>query len=220
VLALVVSVMGRTYARIGNAAYARSNHSYGLTTLQCSHVRLARRDQVQIRFMGKAGRRQVLWIGDRKLVALIRHCHDLPGRTLFQYVDDAGQMRLVDSGDVNDYLQRLTGNDFSAKDFRTWGATLTALIELARLPLPENADERERMLLQNQAIASVAGLLGNTPAVCRKSYIDSRFHVFSPCRITRTPDSRIVASLRVHAVATCDVCGNGYEQAPLSFRER
>jgi len=194
VLALIVSVMGRTYARVGNMAYARSNHSYGLTTLHAWHVSLAGRDAAQIRYTGKSGRLQVLRIDDVRLVGLIRRCHDLPGKMLFQYLDDEGQVRPVDSGDVNDYLRQATGDDFSAKDFRTWGATLTALMELAQLPVPEDASESQCVALQNQVIASVAGLLGNTPAVCRTSYIDPC--VFDAWRAGRLEPLRALRGVR------------------------
>lgn len=194
VLALIVSVMGRTYARVGNAAYARSNHSYGLTTLRARHVSLPGRSTAQIRFAGKSGRMHVLHIDDTRLVALIRRCHDLPGKMLFQYQDDDGQVRPVDSGDVNEYLRNATSDDFSAKDFRTWGATLTALMELARLPLPDDASESQLMSLQNQVIASVAGMLGNTPAVCRKSYIDPC--VFDAWRAGRLEPLRALRGIR------------------------
>ncbi len=172
VLALVISVMGRTYARVGNAAYARSNHSYGLTTLRARHVSLPGKRAAQIRFAGKSGRLHVLHIDDPRLVALIRRCHDLPGKMLFQYQDDDGQVRPIDSGDVNHYLRQAAGDDFSAKDFRTWGATLTALMALARLPVPDDASPARCQALQNEVIGAVAAMLGNTPAVCRRSYID------------------------------------------------
>jgi len=194
VLALVVSVMGRTYARVGNAAYARSNHSYGLTTLRARHVSLPGRSTAHIRFAGKSGRVHVLHIDDARLVALIRRCHDLPGKMLFQYQDDDGQVRPIDSGDVNDYLRQATGDDFSAKDFRTWGATLTALVELARLPLPDDASQAQCLALQNQVIASVAGMLGNTPTVCRKSYIDPC--VFDAWRAGRLEPLRTLRGIR------------------------
>ncbi|MBN8769010.1 MAG: DNA topoisomerase IB [Stenotrophomonas nitritireducens] len=194
VLALIVSVMGRTYARVGNATYARNNHSYGLTTLRARHVSLPGTSMAQIRFTGKSGRRHVLHIDDTRLVALIRRCHDLPGKMLFQYQDDDGQVRPVDSGDVNEYLRQATGSDFSAKDFRTWGATLTTLIELARLPLSSDASESQRLSLQNQVIASVAGMLGNTPAVCRKSYIDPC--VFDAWRTGRLEPLRALRGIR------------------------
>ncbi|ALJ28145.1 DNA topoisomerase [Stenotrophomonas acidaminiphila] len=194
VLALVVSVMGRTYARVGNAAYARSNRSYGLTTLRTRHVRLPAKRVAQIRFAGKSGRVHVLHIDDARLVGLIRRCHDLPGKMLFQYLDDDGQVRPVDSGDINAYLRQATGDAFSAKDFRTWGATLTALMELARLPLPADASATHCTAMQNQVVASVAATLGNTPAVCRASYIDPC--VFDAWRAGRLEPLRALRGIR------------------------
>lgn len=198
VLALVVSVMGKTHARIGNAAYARDNHSYGLTTLCNRHLELAGRERARICFVGKSGQPQTLRIDDRRLVALIRRCHDLPGKLLFQYRDAKGAVRPVGSGDVNDYLRQLTGSDFSAKDFRTWGATLTAMTELARLPLPEGASERTLASLQNQVVAAVAATLGNTPAVCRKSYID-------PCVFRAWREGRLHPLGAMRGVRQCEV---------------
>ncbi len=203
VLALVVAVMGKTYARIGNAAYARDNHSYGLTTLCNRHLDLAGNERARICFVGKSGQPQTLQIDDRRLVALIRRCHDLPGKLLFQYRDGEGAVRPVGSGDVNDYLRQLTGSEFSAKDFRTWGATLTAMIELARLPAPEDESERALAALQNQVIASVALLLGNTPAVCRKSYIDPC--VFRAWREGRLEPLRMARGVRQYEVAALKV---------------
>lgn len=172
VLALVVAVMGQTLARVGNDAYARDNHSYGLTTLRNRHLQPIREGRLSMRFRGKSGQAQMLVIDDRRLVALIRRCQQLPGQMLFQYSDDAGVVHPVDSGDVNAYLRELTGGDFTAKDFRTWGGTLVALRELARLPMDSAASERALTAQQNQVVAAVAAMLGNTPAVCRKAYID------------------------------------------------
>ena len=172
VLAIVIAVMGRTLARIGNDAYARDNHSYGLTTLRNRHLERAGQGKARLRFRGKSGQAQDLVIDDRQLSALVRRCQQLPGQLLFQYRDDDGKVRPVSSSDVNDYLREATGADFSAKDFRTWGGTLVALRELAQLPVPETGGERALSALQNQVIAAVAAMLGNTPGVCRKAYID------------------------------------------------
>lgn len=172
VLAIVIAVMGRTLARIGNDAYARDNHSYGLTTLRNRHLERAGQGKARLRFRGKSGQAQAMVIDDRQLSALVRRCQQLPGQLLFQYRDDDGKVRPVSSSDVNDYLCNATGADFSAKDFRTWGGTLVALRELAQLPVPETGGERALSALQNQVIAAVAAMLGNTPAVCRKAYID------------------------------------------------
>ncbi len=172
VLALVVTVMGQTLARVGNDAYARDNHSYGLTTLRNRHLQAVRDGRLLMRFRGKSGQEQELVIDDARLVRLIRRCRQLPGQMLFQYRDDDGAVHAVDSGDVNAYLKALTGGDFTAKDFRTWGGTLVALHELAQLPVADDASERSLAAQQNQVIATVAAVLGNTPAVCRKAYID------------------------------------------------
>ncbi|MGE8213058.1 MAG: DNA topoisomerase IB [Stenotrophomonas sp.] len=171
VIAIVVAVMGRTLGRIGNDAYARSNRSYGLTTLRNQHLQI-RGGRAQLRFNGKSGQLQALHIDDPQLARLVKRCQQLPGQLLFQYRDDNGRLRPVDSADVNDYLRRTTGDTFSAKDFRTWGGTLVALRELAQLPLPDGGGEQALTAMQNQVIAAVAAMLGNTPAVCRKAYID------------------------------------------------
>ncbi|MEN5209657.1 DNA topoisomerase IB [Stenotrophomonas terrae] len=186
VLAIVVAVMGRTLARIGNDAYARDNHSYGLTTLRNRHLESAGQGQTRLRFRGKSGQAQAMVIDDRHLSSLVRRCQQLPGQLLFQYRDDDGKVRPVGSNDVNAYLRQATGDDFSAKDFRTWGGTLVALRELAQLPLPDTGGERALAEMQNQVIAAVAGMLGNTPAVCRKSYID-------PCVFEGWRDGRLGA---------------------------
>ena len=174
----------------------------------CRHVDLARRGQARIRYVGKAGKLQEVRIADRKLAALIRCCHELPGKALFQYRDEDGQVQPVDSGDVNDYLRRLTGGDFTAKDFRTWGATLTAMIELARLPPQPDASEQQRVALQNQVIASVAALLGNTPAVCRKSYVDPRvFHAWRTGQLEPLRGLRGVRQWEAAALHLLRSCG-------------
>lgn len=172
VLAIVVRLMADTLARVGNAEYARSNRSYGLTTLRNRHLEFLRGGRARLKFRGKGGQEHDIAIDDARLARLVRACQQLPGQALFQYRDDAGQLQPVDSGMVNDYLREATGQAFTAKDFRTWGGTLAALRRLARLPLPEPASERALAQLQKQVIAEVAQALGNTPAVCRKAYVD------------------------------------------------
>ncbi|MGV8961745.1 MAG: DNA topoisomerase IB [Stenotrophomonas sp.] len=172
VLAMVVALLGNTLLRVGNDVYARSNRSYGLTTLRTRHLEWLKDGRAQVRFRGKSGKEQSAVIDDRRLVKLVRHCQQLPGQLLFQYRDADEVVQPVDSGAVNDYLRQVMGDTFSAKDFRTWGGTLVALREMAQLPLPPDNNEREIASLQNQVIAAVAAMLGNTPAVCRKSYID------------------------------------------------
>lgn len=172
VLAIVVALMADTLVRVGNAEYARSNRSYGLTTLRNRHLEFLRGGRARLRFRGKGGQEHDIEIDDARLARQVRACQQLPGQALFQYRDDAGELQPVDSGMVNDYLREATGEPFTAKDFRTWGGTLAALQRLARRPLPERAGERALTQAQNAVIREVAQALGNTPAVCRKAYID------------------------------------------------
>ncbi|PWH27601.1 DNA topoisomerase [Xanthomonas euvesicatoria] len=172
VLAIVVALLADTLVRVGNAEYARSNRSYGLTTLRNRHMEFLKGGRARLKFRGKSGQDHDIEVDDKQLVELIRQCQQLPGQSLFQYRDDDGQLQPVDSGEVNDYLREAMGEDFTAKDFRTWGGTLAALQRLARLPLPERSSERALKQVQNDVIREVADALGNTPSVCRKAYID------------------------------------------------
>lgn len=177
VLAIVTMVMADTLIRVGNPEYARSNKSFGLTTLRNRHVAFVSGGRARFRFRGKGGQDHDIVLDDARLVKLVRHCQQLPGQALFQYRDDDGNVVPVDSGEVNDYLRQATGADFTAKDFRTWGGTLAAFQRFARSTLPYKADgsapsERALAGLQNAVVKEVAHALGNTPAVCRKSYID------------------------------------------------
>ncbi|WP_170912832.1 DNA topoisomerase IB [Xanthomonas axonopodis] len=174
VLAIVVALLADTLVRVGNAEYARSNRSYGLTTLRNRHMEFLKGGRARLKFRGKSGQDHDIEVDDKQLVKLIRECQQLPGQSLFQYRDDDGQLQPVDSGEVNDYLREAMGEDFTAKDFRTWGGTLAALQRLARLPLPERSSERALTQVQNDVIREVADALGNTPSVCRKAYIDPR----------------------------------------------
>lgn len=140
VLAIVVALLGETLIRVGNPEYARSNRSYGLTTLRNRHVEFVRGGRARFRFRGKAGQTHEVELDDKRLVKLLRTCQQLPGQSLFQYRDDDGTLVPVDSGEVNDYLREATGDAFSAKDFRTWGGTLAAFQRLARTTLPYRAD--------------------------------------------------------------------------------
>jgi len=177
VLAIVVSILAETLVRVGNAEYARSNRSYGLTTLRNRHVAFVRGGRARFRFRGKGGQDHDVVLDDARLVRLLRHCQQLPGQALFQYQDDDGEVVPVDSGAVNDYLREIAGDAFTAKDFRTWGGTLAAFQRFARTPLPVRADgtpagETAHAAVQNAVVKEVAQALGNTPAVCRKAYID------------------------------------------------
>ena len=177
VLAIVVSVLAETLVRVGNREYARSNRSYGLTTLRNQHVGFLRGGRARLRFRGKSGQENEVVLDDARLARLLRRCQQLPGQALFQYIDDAGKVQPVDSGQVNAYLGDAMGEAFTAKDFRTWGATLAAFRQLARMPWSDDdtggaPSMRALAKGENAVIREVASLLGNTPAVCRSSYID------------------------------------------------
>jgi DNA topoisomerase IB len=173
VLALLVRLLDETLIRIGNESYARDNNSYGLTTLRSRHVR-AERGRLRFAFRGKSGQEREVELDDRRLARIVRRMQQLPGQRLFQYVDDAGRRQPIDSGEVNDYLREACGKDigtFSAKDFRTWGGTVHAAGVLARTALPEKGGNRAQRTVLAAAVKEIATMLGNTPAVCRASYI-------------------------------------------------
>jgi DNA topoisomerase IB len=172
VLAIVASLLDATRVRIGNAEYARDNDSYGLTTLRNRHVEFAGGGRLLLRFVGKGGADHEIAIDDARLARLVRRCHELPGQRLFQYVDDAGEPHPIGSDQVNSYLKEAMGDDFTAKDFRTWNATLRAMEIMHATPLPDPMSERALAGLIVQAVKQVAADLCNTPAVCRKSYIN------------------------------------------------
>lgn len=168
VLATIVRLLERTFIRIGNEEYARDNKSFGLTTMKNRHVKV-KGAQAMFRFRGKSGRHHEVDVTDRKVAKVIAKCQDLPGQDLFQYVDEDGEIRDVTSQDVNDYLREIAGEDFTAKDFRTWGGTVLAALALGKQE--EFQTKKEAKSNIKTAICAVAELLGNTPAVCRKCYI-------------------------------------------------
>ncbi len=174
VLALVVAVMGATLARVGNDSYARSNHSYGLTTLRNRHLGSAGDGVLALSFIGKSGKVLCYAVNDPRLARLVRRCRDLPGQLLFQYRDETGRLCPVNSEDINGYLRAAMDGAFTAKDFRTWGGTAHALVAFSRCPLPVGASQRKVATLEKQVVNVVAAALGNTPAVCRRAYIDPR----------------------------------------------
>lgn len=168
VLATIVRLLEVSLIRVGNDEYARDNKSYGLTTMKNRHAKV-RGAKIKFQFRGKSGKEHLVEVEDRRVARIVRACQDLPGQELFQYVDDVGQKQKVGSGDVNDYLREVTGRDFTAKDFRTWAATVCAASELERLGPVESETEVKKNVVA--AIKATAQSLGNTPAVCRKSYI-------------------------------------------------
>ena len=168
VLAAAVLILDECLIRVGNEAYARTNGSYGLTTLRAEHVDV-RGGTIEIRFRGKSGRTNSAAVSDRRVARIIRRCQELPAQELFQYVDEAGECRLVDSADVNEYLHQNMGCEFTAKDFRTWGGSVAALEALWEAgPAGAENDAKRRV---GEAVQAAAGRLGNTPAVCRRCYV-------------------------------------------------
>lgn len=177
VLALVVKLLDATRVRVGNAEYARTNGSFGLTTLRDRHARFPSRGKALLHFRGKGGADHDVLVEDARLAQLVRRCQELPGQALFQYVDEDGGRHAIDSGQVNDYLRERMGDDFTAKDFRTWHATLTALALLDKVRLPDKGGERAVSRCIQEVVKDVAAELRNTPAVCRKSYINAEVFV-------------------------------------------
>ena len=167
VLAAVVSLMDLAQIRIGNEEYARANQSFGLTTLRDRHVEV-RGNTLRFRFRGKSGKEHALEVTDRRLAPIVRRCRDLPGYELFRYVDESGAPVSVDSAMVNDYLREISGEDITAKDFRTWHGTVEAAVHLGAC---EASSETEIKRNLAGAIKRVAERLGNRPATCRKYYV-------------------------------------------------
>jgi DNA topoisomerase-1 len=168
VLAAVVRLLETTYIRVGNEEYARTNQSFGLTTLRNHHVHV-NGATLEFEFRGKSGKQLAIKISDRRLANIVKRCQELPGQVLFEYLDDDGTVQTVDSDDVNTYLREISGQDFTAKDFRTWGGTVLALQALQESGAGESHTASKKNIVQ--AIAMVADQLGNTPAVCRKCYV-------------------------------------------------
>jgi len=168
VLAAVLRVMEITLIRVGNEEYAKTNKSFGLTTLRDRHAKVGT-ERAVFEFRGKSGKLHRTSFRDRRLARVVKACQDLPGQRLFQYLDDEGQRRAVESADVNRYLREAMGEDFSAKDFRTWAGTVAAARALVTLPACAEEGEAKRKV--NTCVKAVAGVLGNTPAVCRSAYI-------------------------------------------------
>ncbi len=168
VLAAVIGLLERTYVRVGNEAYARTNRSFGLTTLRCKHVDVEG-SRLRLQFNAKGGKWMDVSCCDARLARVVRRCQELPGQALFQYIDESGEVARVSSTDVNEYIREVSGFDATAKTFRTWGATLMAAQLLSSVEPP--ASERATKAAINESIRSVADRLGNTPAVCKASYV-------------------------------------------------
>ncbi len=167
VMATIVRLLETTFIRIGNDEYARQNRSFGLTTLRNKHVNI-RGSSIRFRFRGKSGIVRDTILGDKRLAQIVRRCQELPGQELFQYIDERNRCRAISSGDVNEYLRGATGMDLTAKDFRTWAGTVLAAVALGALGTATGADAKRNIV---KAVEQVSRNLGNTRAVCRKSYI-------------------------------------------------
>ena len=168
VVAAVIRVMELTLIRVGNEEYVKTNKSFGLTTLRDRHARISGGRAV-FEFRGKSGKSHTTGFQDRRLANVVKACQDVPGQRLFQYIDEDGQRHAVESADVNAYIRETLGADFSAKDFRTWAGTLSAARGLVVQPPAADAVEAKRNV--TRTVKAVAGLLGNTAAVCRGAYI-------------------------------------------------
>ncbi|HET6779442.1 MAG TPA: DNA topoisomerase IB [Gemmatimonadales bacterium] len=168
VLATVVTLLECTCIRVGNDEYAKSNRSYGLTTLQDRHVKVSG-SNLRFEFRGKSGKTHKVDLNDRRLARIVERCQDLPGEDLFQYVDDEGVRQSIGSGDVNGYIREISGQEFTAKDFRTWAGTLAAVAALREFGVWATQRQAKSNILR--AIDQVAEQLNNTRAVCRKYYV-------------------------------------------------
>jgi DNA topoisomerase-1 len=198
VLAALVRLLESSLIRIGCDEYARTNDAYGLATLCSRHVRVAG-DRMHFRFRGKGGKPRAVAVRDPRVARVVRRCLALPGREVFQYAAPDGRTRRIDSGDVNRYLREISGGDCTAKDFRTWGASLLAVLALQDRPPPASRAARDRTVAR--VVRYVAGELGNTPAVCRRHYVNPRvFEAFEagalPVRRPAEPVARLVAAER------------------------
>ena len=168
VLATVVQLLEKSLIRVGNDEYAKANRSFGLTTMRNKHVAV-KGSKVKFEFKGKSGVRHSVDVDDKRLARVVRACQDLPGQELFEYFDEDGNRCDVDSGDVNAYVKEVTGEDFTAKDFRTWAGTVLACTALQEFDEFDSQAQAKKNVIQ--AVEAVAGVLGNTRTVCRKSYI-------------------------------------------------
>jgi DNA topoisomerase-1 len=206
VLATVVQLLERTFIRVGNEEYARENKSFGLTTMKNRHVKVDG-PQLRFRFRGKSGRQHEVDVTDRRIAKIVSKCQDLPGQNLFQYVNN-GEVREVTSQDVNDYLREISGENFTAKDFRTWAGTLLAAIALNLHEKFESQKQAKTKI--KTAICAVAELLGNTPAICRRCYVH-------PAVLETYLDGREIAGLADAMKTPQNINLRAVERAILKF---
>jgi len=194
VLALVVQLLEKTLIRVGNDEYARSNRSFGLTTLRDGHVNVSG-PRVRFSFRGKSGVEHDIDLADRRLARAIKACRDIPGYDLFQYYDEGGERHPVGSGDVNAYLKEITGQDYTSKDFRTWAGTVLAALMLRDFEKVDSSAKAKKNIVV--AVEAVAKRLGNTKAVCRKCYIHPAiFDAYLDGSMVRTLAARAARAAR------------------------
>jgi DNA topoisomerase I len=195
VLAAVVHLLEKSLIRVGNEEYAKENKSYGLTTMRDRHVQIDGA-KLKFKFIGKGKIKHEITLADRRLARVVKQAQDLPGQTLFQYIGEDGERRAVTSADVNAYLKEITGDDFTAKDFRTWMGTVLALTELAGIEAGESKSQTKRNV--TSVVKVVSKQLGNTPTICRKcyvhpavieSYASGSLREFMERRQTQTPEA-------------------------------
>jgi DNA topoisomerase I len=220
VLAAVVRLLEKTMMRVGNDEYARDNDSYGLTTLQDEHAEVTSR-RVVFRYRGKSGREHETTLDDPRLARIVKRCQELPGQELLQYIDEDGQVRDIDSADVNDYLREITGEPFTAKDFRTWAGTVLACMALQEFDAVASAGEAQKNVVA--AVKRVAERLGNTPAVCRSSYIHPQvLDAYLDGSMLETLRQRAAKELTEHAgeLESAEAAALGLLQARLAREQR
>ena len=202
ILATVVRLLEGTMIRVGNDEYARDNDSYGLTTMEDDHAQVSK-GRVVFRYRGKSGKEHEATLDDPRLARIVRRCQELPGQRLFQYEDEDGTIREVDSADVNAYLREISGEPFTAKDFRTWAGTVLACMALQEFSAFDSETEAKKNVVE--AVKRVAERLGNTPAVCRSSYIH-------PVILDSYLDGSMLESLRQRAAD--ELAEAGHELRP------
>jgi DNA topoisomerase I len=168
VMAIIIQLLEKTLIRIGNIEYAKMNNSYGITTLRNKHVDI-NGSKIKFVFKGKSGKQWTVTLNDRRLARLVKQCQELPGQEVFNYIDEEGKLNTIDSSEVNEYIRGITGQDFSAKDFRTWSGTVIAALTLYELGPPEDEKDEKKKIIKT--VKTVSDELINTPSICRKYYI-------------------------------------------------
>lgn len=200
VLATVIDLMDKTYIRIGNNGYEKANGSYGLTTLKDRHVNI-HKDGIVFSFTGKKGIDHTIPLKNRRLAGIVKQCRDIPGKTLFQYYDEGGDKKAIDSGMVNNYIKEATGVEFSAKDFRTWAGSLQAVEYFLADNPGDGSDHRKTVLAMLDAVSHK---LGNSRSICKKYYIHPQ--VIALCEEGKLPVDLVKADKKGNATLTPGEC--------------